>query len=183
MCQVRGLINNEYLVAAQTHYDFLLSSKKKFTQKYRIDEKDERLSSMNEFESNPTIYDSTDNANLKNYETILFEFICACDKDLIDSIANQFKTKDGYNWVSEYLADGSVKQSLYWKKISEYWEERERKEKIDREKEMNRRQKLRQEQAIKDEKEIQQYVDNNYDEPQFKEMYSLLNWWKAYLYM
>ena len=193
--------SNKYLVPAKIHYDYLLTFRKHITDRYGIEESDKRLKCLIKFENKPIVYTSNSNTDLQNYETKLVDFMWKCDPDLFKNIAKQFRTKDGYEWVSQFTARGEVKQSLFWDKLKTHWDqqrealrkieeqkkmekERERQRKVEVEKIADKtRQMYNQTQIIDDIKRIQDYVDKWCNQSQTKIIDSMLNWWKAFLFV
>ena len=203
------IFSNKYLVPAKTHYDYLLTFRKHITKIYGIEESDKRLKYLIKFENKPIVYTSSSNKELQNYETKLVDFMRECDPDLFTNIAKQFKTKYGYEWVSQFTTRGEVKQSLFWDKLKTHWDqqrealrkikeekkmekERERQRKVEEEKieeeiktaEDKLGQKYKQAQIIDDvKKKIQDFVYKCCNQSQTDWVDSMLNWWKAYLFV
>ena len=117
-------------------------------------------------------------------------------------VAKQFKTKDGYDWGSQFTVKGKVHPSVFWEMLKNYWDKREKQMKIEEGKkvrkeikavddrkeenkvvENEKRQEVRQTQKIIDIKVIQDYVDKCWDQTQTENIDSMLNWWKAYLFV
>ena len=193
--------DNKYLVPVRNHYYHLLEWRKYITNKYGIKTKDKRLKPLINFENNPIINEFGSNKDLNYYEADLVDFIYKCNPDVFEIVAKQFKTKDGYDWGSQFTVKGKVHPSVFWEMLKNYWDKREKQMKIEEGKkekkaaddrkaeeekkvaEDEKRQEVRQTPKNIGIKEIQDYVDKCWDQSQTENIDSMLNWWKAYLFV